>query len=291
MDLPESLLRSVESTLGTTISQIVRCSGGDINQAAKIITPHSAFFVKWHAQSPPEMFAAESRGLQFLKAAGIIRVPAVFIAQDRVDDCPGYLVLEWLEQGSRLSFTDTQLGAQLAALHYITTDQYGLDHHNFIGALPQSNHKHSSWVEFYAQERISAQMQIARQNGQLPSEREELLNKLLGHLSELLPENPPPSLLHGDLWSGNVLVLASGQPAVIDPAVYYGHREVEIAFTELFGGFSSEFYAAYRETYPLEPDYHERRELYQLYPLMVHMNLFGGGYSYRVDSILRRYVG
>lgn len=290
MLLPKSLSQSLAAKLGTPIIRVEACSGGDINRAARIITAAGSLFVKWHDHSPPSMFSAESKGLALLHHSKTVCVPQVVAVQEAEADCPAYLILEWLEEGATSPATDRRLGQQLAALHQITADQHGLDHANFIGSLPQQNHPHTTWAKFYAEQRLRPQMEIARQNGRLSHERENLLNRLLQRLPELLPD-VPASLLHGDLWRGNVMTLASGEPAVIDPAVYYGHREVEIAFTQLFGGFSRAFYEAYNEVFPLDPSYSEHRDLYQLYPLMVHLNLFGGSYASGVDTILRRYAG
>lgn len=288
--LPSALEKAVRAQF--KIQSVQSCSGGDINQAARLITPNGSLFIKWHSHSPMSMFSAEAKGLALLAQADVLRVPQVIYVQETDGPTPSYLILEWLESGRAQSHTDEILGHGLATLHRHTADQHGLDHSNYIGSLPQANQLSPSWVDFYANQRILPQMTIARRNGELPPHREKLLDKLLAQLPRLLPsDNPPASLLHGDLWRGNVMTLTDGQPAIIDPAVYYGHREVEIAFTELFGGFSPRFYAAYNEVYPLPEDYAERRLLYQLYPLMVHMNLFGGGYGSRVDTILRHYVG
>ncbi len=291
MYLPSSLSQAVTSSLGVAIREIHACTGGDINQAARLITQDDALFIKWHASSVPGMFSAEARGLELLRQTGVVRVPQVVAVAEATAACPAYLVLEWLPSGSANTHTDQELGEGLAALHRLEADSHGLDHDNFIGRLNQPNCQRTTWSEFFAQQRIQPQMEEARRSGQLPTHREQLLNRLLANLADLLPtDNPPASLLHGDLWRGNVMVLPESEPAVIDPAVYYGHREIELAFTELFGGFSARFYDAYNSSYPLDKSYRERRALYQLYPLMVHMNLFGGGYASRVDSILRQYV-
>lgn len=288
--LPPPLEKAVRSNF--QLISVHPCSGGDINHAAHLITSDGSFFIKWHPQSPHGMFSAEAKGLALLAQSKTLQVPQVIAVQESTEDVPAYLLLEWLDSGRSQSRTDEVLGQGLAALHHQTADQHGLDHHNYIGSLPQFNQPRLSWAEFYANQRIKPQMDIARQGGELTAHRAKLLDKLLQELPRLLPQtNPPASLLHGDLWRGNVMTLTTGQPVIIDPAVYYGHREVEIAFTELFGGFSTRFYAAYNEAYPLPPDYTERRTLYQLYPLMVHMNLFGGGYGSQVDAILRHYVG
>jgi fructosamine-3-kinase len=206
---------------------------------------------------------------------------------------PDFLVLEWLPpvRPQNPSQFAEKLGEGLATLHLQMADQYGLDRDNFIGSLPQENQQENGWARFYAEHRILFQMEIARQVGRLTPERERLLNTLCQNMSQLAPDDPPASLLHGDLWGGNYLGTTHDVPVIYDPAVYYGHREVEMAFTELFGGFPTRFYDAYNAVYPLDQGYAERKALYQLYPLMVHMNLFGGGYIGQVDRILRHYLG
>lgn len=292
MRLPEALEAVLTSALGIQIKSVQTVGGGDINQAAQITTNADQLFLKWHARSPDGMFTAEARGLELLRQAGTLRVPEVVAYQEHSEEAPAYMVLEWLERGRPEAGTYDELGRGLAQLHQVEASAHGLDHDNFIGRLPQYNQQETSWTHFYAEHRIRPQMEIARRSGKLTSAREKLIERLLDKLPNLLPaDNPPASLLHGDLWSGNVMTLAGGQPAIIDPAVYYGHREVEIAFTELFGGFRPQFYEAYNAIHRLDKGYEERRSLYQLYPLMVHMNLFGGGYTGSVDSILRRYAG
>jgi fructosamine-3-kinase len=264
--------------------------GGDINQAARVsLADGRAVFVKWNRSASGDFFAAEAHGLRTLAAAGAVRVPEVYA----VGKNPPFLAMEWIdtERGYASDDFAEALGRQMALLHQTTAGQHGLDADNYIGSLPQSNTPSASWVAFFRDRRIGAQMDIARQRGRLPKEREALLTRLQSWLDVFLDDQViRPSLLHGDLWSGNYMITRDGQPVVIDPAAYYGHREVDLAMTELFGGFPSRFYAAYHEVYPLE-GYEQRRELYQLYPLLVHMNLFGGGYAARVDAIARHYVG
>lgn len=290
MAVPQTLLERIRARLNTSIQSATPIAGGDINQAARIETASARFFVKWHAQSPAGMFTAEAKGLARLASAEALRLPEVILLDE--ENSPPFLLLEWLDlqrptQADRLA---ERLAEGLARLHQQGAAQHGLDHPNFIGSLPQKNTLSDSWADFYADLRIGEQMKIARQTGRLPPAREKLLNDLRKRLPDLLPR-AEPSLLHGDLWGGNYASLADNQPLIYDPAVYYGHREVELAFTELFGGFPARFYEAYHSAYPIEPGYQERKSLYQLYPLMVHMNLFGGGYAAQVDSIARRYVG
>jgi fructosamine-3-kinase len=179
----------------------------------------------------------------------------------------------------------------LAALHRHTAEQHGLDQDNFIGRLPQPNTPGDSWAAFYGQHRIGFQMELARQRGRLPKRREDLLTRLIARLPDLLDDTAiQPSLLHGDLWGGTYLIDDRGQAVLIDPAVCYGHREMDLAMSELFGGFSGRFYDAYAAAYP--PDgYPERRALYQLYYILAHLNLFGESYGGRVDSLAAHYVG
>ena len=289
--LPANLKVALEAQIGTTITHSQACYGGDINQAAQIRTQTEHYFVKWHPQCPPKMFSAETQGLQHLTSTKTLRIPHVIAYQDKSPDVPAFLLLEWLESGQRHPTTATQLGEGLAQLHHHHADQYGLDHANYIGSLPQPNTQTDSWVEFYGEQRIRPQMEIAHQKNQLSVALEKTLNRLIDRLPNLLPAHPMAALLHGDLWAGNVMTLTDGQPAIIDPAVYYGHREIELAFTELFGGFNTEFYEAYQANYPLDREYAERKALYQLYPLMTHMNLFGGGYTARVEAVARRFAG
>lgn len=288
MLIPESLHTTLTTHFGR-ITTLEPCSGGDINRACRFSTPQGLFFLKWHPNSPPGMFTAESRGLELLKSTATVQVPDVLLIQEVTSQTPAFLVLTWLQAARAQADTETRLAEQMAALHRMSAAQYGLDHDNFIGILPQSNCQHPSWIAFYTEERLRPQMEIARQRGYLPPQREKNLQKLIDCLPRYLNENSP-SLLHGDLWRGNMMILENGQPAVIDPAVYYGHREVEIAFMQLFGGFSERFYSAYQANFPLETGFSERRALYQLYPLLVHLNLFGGGYAQQVDAILQRYV-
>lgn len=292
MILPADVRDALEGQAGVEVAEARAVYGGDINQAAQVtLQDGERLFVKWNQRSPAGMFAAEADGLRVLAGAEAIRVPAVIAVGD---DSPAFLAMEWIEEASgeidRQAFA-ARFGRELAALHQVTADQHGLDRDNYIGSLAQPNTPAVSWVEFYRERRIGAQMAIARQLGRLPRAREDALTRLQEWLDVFLDDAViPPSLLHGDLWSGNYMVAAGGAPVLVDPAAYYGHREVDLAMTELFGGFPPRFYAAYDEAYPLD-GYDQRRLLYQLYPLLVHLNHFGGGYGARVDAIARHYVG
>ncbi len=292
MSLPEKLQQAVVNVSGTEISRATSIGGGDISRAVRVtLADERQLLVKWHPNPLAGMFSAEARGLDLLRLAESLRIPAVVAHGEKSEAHPAFIAMEWLGRGSSSRTVAEELGRGLAEMHRVTAAQYGLDHDNFIGANPQPNQQSDNWVTFFGEQRLGFQMDLAERNGYLPGARQRQLEKLLARLGDWLPAEPPASLLHGDLWGGNWLATDSGEPALIDPAVYYGHREAELAFTELFGGFSSAFYDAYNETWPLDAGYGERKDLYNLYHLLNHLNLFGGGYAGSVDNVLRRYVG
>lgn len=290
MTLPKTLLAVLEAHLGRVV-EANPVGGGDISQAVRLrLAEGRQALVKWQARPLPGLFSAEKRGLELLRSAGALRVPAVLAQSEASAEYPAFIVLEWLDTGAKSAASAATLGTGLAALHQIAGSAFGLDHDNFIGANPQSNRPNDNWLTFFREQRLAFQMELARRNGLLPPQRARWLEKLLARLDDWLPADPSASLLHGDLWGGNWLALNSGEPALIDPAVYYGHREADLAFTELFGGFPATFYAAYQSAWPLDPGYEERKELYNLYHLLNHLNLFGEGYGSSVDSILQRFI-
>jgi len=292
--LQEALAEELHTCGDTSpIESARRVGGGDINQAARLTTAQASYFVKWHAAAPPGFFEAEADGLRRLRAADCLRVPGVIGQRAAGGRRPAFLILEWLEspRGGKRG-VGRELGEGLAAQHRHTQAQFGLEIDNYIGSLPQPNTPDPSWIAFYRDSRLGAQRDQAAQKGRLPPERARRLDKLMGTLNSWIDDDAvQPSLLHGDLWGGNYMLGPNGEPVLIDPAVYYGDREIELAMTRLFGGFSSDFYAAYQAAYPLLPGHEERVSLYQLYHLLTHLNLFGESYGGSVDSILRRYVG
>jgi fructosamine-3-kinase len=292
MNLPETLKIEVAASIGEQVIKVTQVGGGDISQAARVdLADGRKALVKWQPTAASGLFIAERRGLDRLRAAGALRVPQVLAQAEATTDLPAFIVLEWLDSGSKSSSSAELLGTDLAVLHRVTAASFGLDHDNFIGANPQSNRPTGDWVTFFREQRLGFQMKLAQRNGLLPAERARRLESLLNRLSDWLPAQPPASLLHGDLWGGNWLATTSGEPVLIDPAIYYGHRETDLAFSGLFGGFPPTFYAAYQAAWPLDSGYAERKDLYNLYHLLNHLNLFGEGYGGSVDSILRRYVG
>ncbi|HEY4688968.1 MAG TPA: fructosamine kinase family protein [Anaerolineae bacterium] len=286
--IPGALQTALAQALDVPIHSIDAVGGGDINEAARVTTAGARYFVKWNLRPHPRMFEVEARGLRLLKAAQAVRVPEVIAVIDQ----PPALVLEWIDvRGSKNHAADA-LGRQLAQQHRALGPSYGLDHDNYIGSNRQPNRPTDSWIDFFRDQRLGSQMELARRNGYLDSRRARQLERMMSRLGEWI-DGPAcaPSLLHGDLWGGNFITGPDGEPVLIDPAVYYGDREAEIAFTELFGGFGPNFYAAYNEAWPLAPGYADRRDLYNLYHLLNHLNLFGEGYGGSVDAILRRYAG
>ncbi len=265
--------------------------GGCINQALHLRIAQKDYFLKWNPNPLPGMFPAEAMGLTLMAESGTIRIPQVITFAEKSAERPAFLLLEWID--SRGRFDQTLCGEGLAHMHLAALEtRYGLETDNYIGSTPQVNTWETDWIEFFRHRRLIPQMNLAAKHGFLPRERRLKLEKLIDSLEQWLEGVPrKPSLLHGDLWGGNVISGPVGEPVLIDPAVYFGDREAEIAFTGLFGGFSERFYQAYQAVYPLEPGYAERFRLYNLYHLLNHLNLFGEGYGGQVDGTLSYFVG
>lgn len=291
--LPPSLRAALSERLGAPIGAARGVNGGCINEAALIQVSGQTLFVKWNASPLPGLFEREARGLNALRSPGVIKVPEPMCWAEASGQRPGYLVMEAIE-GPGESFDRDRFGRHfgeaLAALHHIKADAYGLDHPNYIGALEQDNTAEARWIEFFAVRRLGAQRDLAQRQGRLRPRQIEKIDRLIEALPQWLPDDPGPSLLHGDLWSGNYMMGPDAQPVLIDPAVYHGHWEAELAFTELFGGFPMSFYEAYRANMPQQGGVEERKALYNTYPLLVHVNLFGGGYVRQLMSVVDRYL-
>jgi len=269
-----------------TINTSASLGGGCINNALKIQTSGGVFFIKYNLSATyPEMFRKEALGLKILSDAGEIRVPKV-VASETADKYE-YLLLEFIDPANKSATFWEQFGHSLAALHKHTQPFFGLDQDNYIGSLPQRNRKHPKWSEFFVQERLEPLVKLARNSGEVSQQTVIQFESLYNRLENLIPAEVP-SLLHGDLWSGNYMVDDKGNPCIIDPAVYYGHREVDLAMTRLFGGFPEAFYSGYNSAFRLENGWEQRLDIHNLYPLMVHVNLFGGGYISDVKRILNR---
>ncbi len=288
--LPEPVRDAVERVLGQPVVRVDAVGGGCISNATRVETKDQRVFLKWTPASQWPLLRAEADGLAALASAGSeLIIPKMLFLSEAHDGDHGMLILDWVDQG-RPSRTFWQLmGQGLAQLHRSKADAFGFAHNNFIGLTPQLNGWMSDWPTFFLERRLSPQVELARRNGRWRSSWNRLWDSLGRQLSELLPASPAPSLLHGDLWSGNFIASVEGRPVLIDPAVYHGDRETDLAFTRLFGGFDDAFYRAYEEVWPLDDGAHERIPIYNLYHLLNHLNLFGAAYASGVEAALRRY--
>ena len=273
------------------IDTLTPVGGGCISSTMRVRTTSGAvYFLKSADDLPAGIFAAEAGALAAVDETRAVRVPAVIALDDDVARADRWLLLEWLEPGSATASSWETLGASLASLHRKQAEAPGWSGDNFIGSLPQANSPAADWPDFWRLRRLEPQIRSARDAGELQRADVGRFDRLMPTLDEILEAGVTDgaSLLHGDLWSGNVHVLASGEPALIDPSAYYGHREVDLAMSELFGGFDRAFREAYEAAWPLQPGFaRERRPVYQLYYLLVHVNLFGGAYRAGTLEALR----
>jgi protein-ribulosamine 3-kinase len=288
MSLWETISANIAATTGKQADLIPQgaVGGGCINQAMRVQYVEDDYFVKLTTARKLSMFEAEVLGLQELIGSNTLRIPEPVCWGD--DGESAYLVMEYLELGGQGD--SAVLGEALAAMHRVTRQQFGWVRDNTIGSTLQVNTRHHDWVAFWREHRLQFQLELAVRNGhggRLQSQGEQLL--------EVFPclfdsYSPQASLLHGDLWSGNYAFTRGGEPAIFDPAVYYGDREADLAMTELFGGFAGNFYAAYDNAWPLDSGYRTRKTLYNLYHILNHLNMFGGGYLSQaqgmIDSLL-----
>lgn len=261
---------------------VVSCkpvSGGCINQGYAVSDGDRTYFVKLNQASQVAMFEAETIGLNQILSTATIRVPKP-IAWGATNSA--YLVLEWLELGQGNTPSWEKMGRQLAAMHRITSIKgFGWDQNNHIGSTPQINNWTADWAEFYTKHRLGYQFQLAaRRGGNFPQQKQ-----LLATIPQLLTHEIQPSLVHGDLWGGNAGFTMS-EPVIFDPAIYFGDREVDIAMTELFGGFPTAFYSGYNQVFPLSSDYERRKTIYNLYHVLNHFNLFGGSYESQANRMI-----
>ncbi|SHM63955.1 fructosamine kinase family protein [Gracilibacillus kekensis] len=284
----EDKLRSIGDY--SKIKMIQSVSGGDINQAYFVETAEQTYFIKTNKQVPADFFQVEAEGLDRIRDTKTIHVPEVFHYDIAHNDEEIYLLMEWVE-GEKHTSTGKWLGEDLAALHSTHVGkQYGLDSSTFVGEIRQENLLFDNWLDYYREQRLQPQMNLAISKGRMSGKRLERMEQLLSRLDQYIPSKPRVSLLHGDLWGGNWLAGLKGTPYLIDPSIVYGDPLFEIAFTELFGGFPGEFYASYQSILPLADYYEDIKPLYQLFYLMVHLNLFGEGYGTSVDRILKHYT-
>ncbi|MFO8030198.1 MAG: fructosamine kinase family protein [Cyclonatronaceae bacterium] len=295
MKASSALQRHFREQFGSDMSSVSSVGGGCINETMQVtLDDGRRYFVKKNRQALRDMFEKEAMGLQLLAGAtnegdaSEIRIPEPHGLADDASQGHAYLILSFVDESRSSGDFDTRFGRALADMHRHTAPQFGLDHDNYIGSLPQKNDRHERWTDFFMDCRLEPQFAMAREHGHFSGPIRDSLDRLGRQLADLLPDEQP-ALLHGDLWGGNYLCDRDNRPVLIDPAVYYGHREAELAFTTMFGGFGRNFYKGYEASFPLEPGFTERRDIYNLYPLLVHVNLFGGMYITQAESILRRY--
>ncbi|NNM23101.1 MAG: phosphotransferase [Flavobacteriaceae bacterium] len=265
------------------LNDIKPLTGGDINEVYLLETINGSFVIKLNlARRFPGMFEAEAEGLKLLLEAKAFDIPAVSYT-GIVDDYE-YLIMDFIPSGSQGPRFWESFAQKLARLHQNSADQFGLDHSNYIGSLPQYNEFHDSAATFYISQRLEPQIELAMDKGfKFPD-----LNMFYKNITQLIPEEPA-ALVHGDLWNGNYLVSTMGEPVLIDPAVAFASREMDLGMMMLFGGFPNAVFEMYDELFPLPGDWKERIPIWQLYYLLVHLNLFGKGYLNRVTSILAAY--
>ncbi len=263
--------------------------GGCIHHAIRLETNAGNFFLKWNNSCAPDMFVREAESLRELKKANPepLIIPEVFLAKE-VNDTPGYLLLEFLESG-HVGNDEEKLGSGLARLHRYRNEKFGFQNATYCGLTLQDNTWQDDWPIFFAEQRIYALVKQIKVAKGMCLENVKIYEKLISKISTLLPSCSIPALIHGDLWSGNYM-LTTRAPALIDPASYYADREMEMGIMTLFGGFSSRFWSAYNEEYPLPPDWWSRNRLYQLYHILNHYLLFGGGYGYTAIETAKYYV-
>lgn len=260
-------------------------SGGSINSAYRIETKsNQSYFVKLNRESLLDMFEAEAEGLAELRKANALRVPEPFGCG--VAEGYAWIVTEHIEFGRGDVQTQSRFGHQFAEMHRFASDRYGWHRGNTIGSTPQINDWNDNWIEFYRNHRLGFQLELAARNG-FTGSIQKMGERVMVDLEKFFSSYAPvPSLMHGDLWGGNHGVDTKGEPVIFDPAVYYGDREADLAMTTLFGGCSSTFYDAYGESWPLDEGYSVRKTLYNLYHVLNHANLFGGGYAMQAENMM-----
>lgn len=271
-----------------TVQQYQLVAAGTRNQAIFLQTEQGPYFLKTNHESVSEIFKRESEGLDRLRTNCSLYVPQT-LAQGSYED-RHFLLMDWIPSAPKKGDYSERLGEGLAELHMCTAKAFGLDRNNFIAILPQNNDWKDRWLDFFVEKRLEPQLQLAYYNQLVGEKFLGRFRSLYPYLEHFFPVEKP-ALLHGDFWSGNILPDAAGLPALIDPAVYFGHREMDLAFSRLFGGFDSRFYEAYGDFFPLEPGFEERVAVYNLYPLLVHLNLFGKAYLSGIQQTLKRFLG
>jgi fructosamine-3-kinase len=276
-----------EQCLSEEITHTQSIGGGSINSAFKITISDGSWFLKFNAaQAHPKMFESEYHGLKLMANSKTIRIPVPLYFYE--GDQYSCILMEWIDQAARTSDFWTRFAQQLAQMHQCSEEYFGLDFDNYMGSLPQKNSKHDNFVSFFIHERLEPQVKLARDEGYIVRKHIQQCENLYLELPSIFPTEKP-ALVHGDLWSGNFMNDEQGNPVIMDPATYFGHREVDIAMTTMFGGFSQEFYSHYQNFFPMETGWESRLEYYKLYPILIHVNLFGYSYVGSFERVVSRF--
>jgi fructosamine-3-kinase len=294
MLLPTDFISHIKNNLSATIGQDVqiltveKVSGGSVNESYKLSTNSTSFFIKVNSEKKfPGLFDSEEKGLKKLKSTSDFYVPEV-IFKGHFNDS-GYLILPFLERGETNTNFWNAFAENLAQLHQQSAEYFGFDEDNYNGSLIQVNSKKLRWADFFVENRLMIQCRMARDNNMVDKSFVSQVEKIYPKIEHLFPIEKP-SLLHGDLWSGNFMASKNRDTVIFDPAVYYGHREVDLAMSLLFGGFDKQLYKRYNEVFPLEAGWESRVDIANLYPLLVHVNLFGASYAKRVKQVIKPFV-
>ena len=290
MILNNPIKKKIEDFLNSRIIDSRPVGGGCISNAQKIKSQNGdVYFLKTNSFADNDMFIKEAHGIQELQKANAIKVPTV-LSYDN-----DFLLIDFIISGKKQRDFSEEFGRKFALLHKFNNETYGFYENNFIGSNPQPNiardDEKNDWTKFYFNNRILYQLQLAEKIGNSTNELRNGISALENEIDKIVTDNlEKPSLLHGDLWSGNYMIGENGYACLIDPAVYYGNREADLAMTKLFGGFDARFYESYNETYPLPDGYEYRENIYKLYHVLNHLNLFGGGYYSQAISMIRSYL-
>lgn len=287
--IPESIRTVLQIEFGVEIRSDQSVSGGSINRSHKLETNQDTLFLKWNQSAPDDFFEAEAKGLKLLNSADSgLRIPSVIACQKPDPATPGFLLMEYIAEGSGTNSDSFHFGEKLAKLHSTQAQNFGLSYDNYIGSLPQQNGEYDDWNTFFIEKRINPQLKMAIDSGKLSQRLLANWKRLIKRLDDLIPPTKP-CLVHGDLWGGNYLFDKDGNVVLIDPAIYFGHPEMDLAFSRMFGGFSNSFYEGYESANPLPADFAERVPIYNMYPLLVHVNLFGGHYASQFEQFIRKF--
>lgn len=288
--LPQNIITEIEQIIGkiTIVKNTIPISGGCIHTAIKVITKEKTFFIKYSKQKNyPNMFKEEANGLALLAKNSSFDIPAVYKYSDNPD--LSFIIMEFIESAKRNNDYWDNFGKNLAQMHQATINFYGLESNNYIGLLPQINTPNTSFIDFWITKRLDYQLKLAVNSEAISKEYIKKFEQFYYKLENLVPIEPP-SFIHGDLWAGNFMTDTKGEAVIIDPAVYYGHRECDIAMSKLFGGFDKQFYIAYHSEMPMEKNWEQRIAIWNIYPLLVHVNLFGASYFSSIEQVLKKYV-